>query len=1328
MPKLTTERIIDSGPGGYQAGTVGYLSQAAGRVPSAHVLATTDALGAEHRVSGLTAGQVLRALGPTTAAFQQLAHGDLGAIGTNTHAQIDTHISATAAHGATGAVVGTTNTQTLTNKTLATPSIGDFTSAQHAHTNAASGGTIAHTALTAIGTNTHAQIDTHIATADTHVAHSGVTLTAGDGLTGGGTIAASRTFTLGTPSSLSVSTTNGVTAASHTHAITSSSNPGAAAAILATDASGYAQVLRLGAGVAPATSIGAAGDIQAGGFGHFKGWNVGGASGPGMDIGVSSGSGFLMAYDRTALAYVPMAITTNATTQIYLPTDGNAGLFVTAAAIMEPWNASYNALQLGAYGAIMTSRTWNAAYGLHFIYNSYYDGAWKYQNSNPTAMFRMGSNGYMWYTAPTGAADATATMTSRMTLDLSGNLTVGGSVDTSAQFLGQPADTVTAPSYSWTGDTNTGMYRPAADVIGFTTGGIERARVSADGVMITRTTGKPSIVSQSGDYFIADSAGGRAALNWYSADAVVLAYGGGNVGIGSNTAPAYKLDVTGTVRATSHLYVTGTIYADGGVLDFGTNYLQEGVSVLDLKGAKPLQIDQTIQANGGGWSVTKAGGATFAGDLAVGSTVLTVNVAGTRVGINRVPDAQFSLDVAGAIRGDYLVGKHAIQLNSAGAVCHFDGPGPNNLDYSGTTHTHLGVEASTVTGGGIYRPGKFGKALQFASATTNLMRYGSFEVDTDANGRADGWSSDTGANRILSRVPGLYGGYAQRVEYVSASSSSSLYAAEALTANTTYTLSFWYRCSGTTNLRVYNYTTVADIQGQTGLTQSAVWVRRVLTFTTAAAPAGAHSVGVLFYTGSGWFEIDGVQIEAAAFASPYCDGSLGAGHSWSGAAFASTSSRTITSVAYTTAGWFTPAEGTIMMWCRHDAMSAVGLGLFGTGANAEFDAFVGTDGVLRFRTGASTVTGSGYPVTVGSWGHYAFSWSESGNTRKIFLNGVEAVSAGYVSPTIGGTFSIGRLSSNSGYNVNGLMDEFVLLDYSADPKLIRSIYESDAPVFVASSVHFYRSPSPAPIWVDEFGLWAKSQAGNAILGVYAGDPRRVAVSKAWGGLDLEDNDVLIGRSTAGYVHWDDSLQTLNVSGTIQALAGSISGALTLGAAGGIYQGTGTFASPTTGLKIWNDGGVGRIAGYNTGALQWNAGTDGKFYAVGGEIGGWAIGALTLSGGNITLDSSGSLIVGVSNSKVTMRTSDPEMLFWAGHADYPSAPFRISAQGDMFTRGATFLEVASSPSSTLTTNTMAQVYLKADKLIIRFDNAGTTRYKYLDLTGTGVTWVHTTTAP
>lgn len=97
-----------------------------------------------------------------------VAHGHLLNIGTFDHATIDLHLLSANEHGATGAVVGTTNAQTLTNKTLTLPTIADLTNAAHDHSNAAGGGAISHADLTFAGSNPHADIDDHLAGTTEH--------------------------------------------------------------------------------------------------------------------------------------------------------------------------------------------------------------------------------------------------------------------------------------------------------------------------------------------------------------------------------------------------------------------------------------------------------------------------------------------------------------------------------------------------------------------------------------------------------------------------------------------------------------------------------------------------------------------------------------------------------------------------------------------------------------------------------------------------------------------------------------------------------------------------------------------------------------------------------------------------------------------------------------------------------------------------------------------------------------------------------------------------------------------------------------------------------
>lgn len=74
-----------------------------------------------------------------------------------------------------------------------------------------------------------------------------------------------------------------------------------------------------------------------------------------------------------------------------------------------------------------------------------------------------------------------------------------------------------------------------------------------------------------------------------------------------------------------------------------------------------------------------------------------------------------------------------------------------------------------------------------------------------------------------------------------------------------------------------------------------------------------------------------------------------------------------------------------------------------------------------------------------------------------------------------------------------------------------------------------------------------------------------------------------------------------ITGAITASSGSFSGVLSIGASGGIFQGTGTFAVPTTALKIYSSGGIGLLEMWGAGVKQVYFGTDGKLYAGGGNV-------------------------------------------------------------------------------------------------------------------------------
>jgi hypothetical protein len=102
-------------------------------------------------------------------------------------------------------------------------------------------------------------------------------------------------------------------------------------------------------------------------------------------------------------------------------------------------------------------------------------------------------------------------------------------------------------AYGRTSDGNTGIYFPAANQVGISSGGNNRVNFNANASTFHRNAGQPTIKADTGNsgYMVIDSAGGHLSLNHYVGDDVFLCYalgGSGDVIIGASTTNGYNPD------------------------------------------------------------------------------------------------------------------------------------------------------------------------------------------------------------------------------------------------------------------------------------------------------------------------------------------------------------------------------------------------------------------------------------------------------------------------------------------------------------------------------------------------------------------------------------------------------------------------------------------------------------------------------------------------------------------------------------------------------------------------------------------------------------------
>lgn len=589
-------------------------------------------------------------------------------------------------------------------------------------------------------------------------------------------------------------------------------------------------------------------------------------------------------------------------------------------------------------------------------------------------------------------------------------------------------------------------------------------------------------------------------------------------------------------------------------------------------------------------------------------------------------DEQFGLDVDDnlLVRG-YIVGKHAIQLPGAKMIVHFDGAQPFETNFTGNATGHMG-QVATINGPLIYRPGKFGKAAQIAPATTNRILNPSFETNLT------GWGSSWGDTLTRVADQSAYGSFSMRVTANGTTGSGAHYDVSVTGAAMSgsawvYVPASW--TGGLPQIRIYDGASFDTLLGSaTAQDVRDIW-QRITVSVTATQTTVRQIVFVPGATTNGQFwYVDAVQNEGFSNPSPYCDGSL-PGHSWSGTAHASTSSRGSNYLTYPATGNIQPTRGTFMCWINISKDAGTFSDQTQPGIFRWWDAFNTESLYLHFGSTYDNVRFVSYSGGVqqvsmagaiswaaNTWHHVTVTWQP--DEVKLYIDGeLMATDTSFTPPAIASnTIDIGR-QLDSTRIMNGLIDEVVIADRAVPEDEIRAIYESNAPVFAETSTWHWRSGRNR-VYADAEGLWVLSSIGGVVLGVYAGDETDGG-TKSWGGVTLGANDLLIGDSSrGGYVQWDDSEGDLVVAGQIMVQPGSsgigdfddatldnIADGSTYGrinktiiGGGYILVGSGTKDSSLNGWIIDNTEVVGQASGLDQVVLS---ASDGKIYAGQGNV-------------------------------------------------------------------------------------------------------------------------------
>ncbi|RYG60839.1 MAG: tail fiber domain-containing protein [Alphaproteobacteria bacterium] len=290
-----------------------------------------------------------------------------------------------------------------------------------------------------------------------------------------------------------------------------------------------------------------------------------------------------------------------------------------------------------------------------------------------------------------------------------------------AQVRTNSTDTAALPGYSWVSDTNTGLYNPAADTIGFTTAGAERMNINAAGVVnIGNTAGGVNVYVGDGTDTTTDLQSLVIRSNGY-AGLVINGDFGNTSGEPGGAFAAFSLDGNRPNAITGALHYIGIANRNGET--------PTGLSATDVIANSLIVGTQAASSNG---NLQLATG---------GSVNLTMLGTNGNIGIGRTTPV-YPLDVSGTVRATNFIGSGAGLTGLSG----------DNLgDHTATATLTMGTNAITFSGGTgdklYWGNNIYGTGLESNTVTTwspSQFRW-----------RIGGTSVSTGSQQMLLTLTGL---------------------------------------------------------------------------------------------------------------------------------------------------------------------------------------------------------------------------------------------------------------------------------------------------------------------------------------------------------------------------------------------------------------------------------------------------------------------------------------------------------------------------------------------------------------------------------------------